>query len=299
MVLEFFLRCEKGAGSSHEMAGLLYPPDALSLHSNRLLAADITLTAGQQDYYFLTGQPVEIPLAVASTKLGEIPVNGPPSTDAHLQKGRHGDDQHPRNQVFPTPSRGPVLPESQPRHRRGVLRDYKVHVSFYQTALIAGQYQPAVKVPHPRCRRSGLAEKFPLPLASTGQPSRGEIPSKSSVSAVEQTVSIRQQIGSGQPQGSSRSRVSASRSRIRKPPGNSNSVTRRSGSGNRGSSTGGLERDRPVCCREQEPWCRRFHPPDAGHAARRGNAYRAHSRWCAGKVRSTEVSCSRGLCRVA
>lgn len=49
-------------------------------------AADITLAAGQQDYYFLTGQPVEIPLAVTSSYPDHMPATIRFSTDAQLQK---------------------------------------------------------------------------------------------------------------------------------------------------------------------------------------------------------------------
>jgi hypothetical protein len=166
----------------------------LSLLVPTALAADITLTAGQQDYYFLTGQPVEIPLAVTSSYLDEIPGIIRFSTDAHLQKtgmvmistqNRVFPQTIPAGWSFLNISLAPSL----------VSRDYKVHVSFYHTAPSPVNTSLPEFLIH-IVADPGLVKNSPVPLASTSQPERGEIPSKSSVSAVEQTVSIRQQMGS-------------------------------------------------------------------------------------------------------
>ncbi|MFA4825598.1 MAG: hypothetical protein WC593_10635 [Methanoregula sp.] len=158
------------------------------------LAADITFTAGQQDYYFLTGQPVEIPLAVTSSYPDEMPGTVRFSTDMQLQKtgvvmistqNRVFTQTIPTGQSFLNLTMAP----SQ------VSRDYKVHVSFYHVAPFPVNTSLPEFFVH-IVSDSGLMKNSTVFLESTSRPESGEIPSASSVSMVEQTVSTRQQMGS-------------------------------------------------------------------------------------------------------
>jgi len=164
---------------------LMFPP---------ALAADITFTAGQQDYYFLTGQPVEIPLAVTSSYLDQMPGTVRFSTDAQLQK----------TGVVMISTQNRVFAHTVPAGKSflnltmapsQVSRDYKVHVSFYYTTpstINASLPEFLIHI----VADPGLMQNSPASLASTSRPESGEIPAKSSVSAMEQTVSTRQQMGS-------------------------------------------------------------------------------------------------------
>ncbi|MDP3564633.1 MAG: hypothetical protein Q8R70_09105 [Methanoregula sp.] len=157
-------------------------------------AADITLAAGQQDYYFLTGQPVEIPLAVTSGYPDHMPATIRFSTDAQLQKTGVVMIST-QNRVFTQTVPGGQSFLNLTMASSQVSRDYKVHVSLYYRA------PSPVNTSLPEffihiVTDPGLMKNSPVPLASTSQPESGEIPSKSSVSAVEQTVSTRQQMGS-------------------------------------------------------------------------------------------------------
>ncbi|MDO9324675.1 MAG: hypothetical protein Q7T80_06920 [Methanoregula sp.] len=158
------------------------------------LAADITFTAGQQDYYFLAGQPVEIPLSVTSTYPGDMPGTVRFSTDSQLQKTGVVMIST-QNRVFTRtiPAGGSFLNLTMAPSQ--VSREYKVHISFYYTApspvnaTIPEFFIHIVTDP-------GLVKYAAVPQESTSQPERGEIPTNSSVSIAEQTVSTRQQMGS-------------------------------------------------------------------------------------------------------
>jgi len=157
------------------------------------VAADITFTAGQQDYYFLTGHTIEIPLAVSSSYPDEVIGTVRFSTDAQLQK----------TGVVMISTQNRVFSQTIPAGRSflnltmapsQVSRDYKVHFSFYHAT-------PPVNVSLPEffihiVGDPGLMKNFPAHLESSSRRESGEIPAQSSVSAVEQTVSTRQQIGS-------------------------------------------------------------------------------------------------------
>ncbi len=157
-----------------------------------VMAGDISLAADQQDYYFLTGQPVEIPLVVTSTFSGETPGTVRFSTDARLQK----------TGVVMISTQNRILSQKVPAGRSflnltlapsQVSRDYKVHVSFYYTAPVNASlpefYIHIVTNP-------GLLKDSAVPLVSTSRPETGGIPTNSSVSIAEKTVSTRQQMGS-------------------------------------------------------------------------------------------------------
>lgn len=158
------------------------------------LAADITFTASQQDYYFLAGQPVEIPLAVTSTYPGDMPGTVRFSTDAQLQK----------TGVVMISTQNRVFTHTIPAGRTflnltmapsQVSREYKVHVSFYYAA------PPVVNASLPKffihiVTDPGLIKYPAVPQESTSRPESGKIPANSSVSIAEQTVSTRQQMGS-------------------------------------------------------------------------------------------------------
>ncbi len=158
------------------------------------VAADITFTAGEQDYYFLTGQNIEIPLTVSSSYPDETVGTVRFSTDAQLQKTGV--------EMISTQNR--VFSQTVPAGRSflnltiapsQVSREYKVHFSFYHAT------PSPINVSLPEffihiVADPGLMKNFPAPLESTSRPESGEIPAQSSVSAVEQTVSTRQQIGS-------------------------------------------------------------------------------------------------------
>jgi hypothetical protein len=172
-------------------------------------AAEITLTTGQQDYYFLTGQPIGIPLAVTSTFPDGMPGTLLFSTDAQLQKT--GTVMiSTENRVFArtVPAGASFLNLTMSPSK--VSRDYKVHVSYYYAdpspvnASLPEFYLHIVTDP-------GLVKDTAAPLVSTSRPETGEIPSASSVSMAEQTVGTREQMGSdssgqsisGQPQAGS------------------------------------------------------------------------------------------------
>ncbi|MDD4138260.1 MAG: hypothetical protein PHT99_10290 [Methanoregula sp.] len=164
-------------------------------------AANITLTTGQQDYYFLTNQPVEISIRVASTFAGEMPGTVRFSTDAQLQKtGTVMISTTNRVFAYTLTAGDSFLNLSLPSS--GVSRDYKAHVSFYYTdpspvnVSLPEFYIHIVGDP-------GLVKNIPAPLTSSGRPETGVIPASSSVSAVEQTVGTREQMGSDSSSGSS------------------------------------------------------------------------------------------------
>jgi len=157
-------------------------------------AAAITLTAGQQDYYFLTNQPVEIPLAVTSTFPAGMPGTLLFSTDAQLQKTGTvmiSTENRVFSRTVPTGESFLNLTMSPSQ----VSRDYKVHAAFYYTdptsfnASLPEFYIHIVTDP-------GLVKNTPSLLTGTSHPESGEIPSASSVSMVEQTVGTREQMGS-------------------------------------------------------------------------------------------------------
>jgi hypothetical protein len=164
-------------------------------------AAAVTLTAGQQDYYFPVGQRVEIPVTVMSTFPDEVPGTVRFSTDAQLQKSG--------TVMISTENR--VFTHAVPYGRSflnltlspsPVSRDYKVHVSYYYTspspvnASLPEFYLHIVTDP-------GLVKNTPALLTGTSVPETGEIPSESSVSMVEQAVSVREQMGSDSSKGQS------------------------------------------------------------------------------------------------
>ena len=172
------------------------------------MAGDITVSAGQQDYYFLTGQPIEIPLTVTSSFPDDVQGTVRFSTDALLQKT--GTIMiSTQNRVFSRniPAGRSFLNLTMPPSQ--VSRNYKVHISFYHTtpspvnASLPEFFVHIVADP-------GLIQNSPLLLESTSRPESGQIPSASSVGMVEQTVSTREQMGfdssgglhpaSGQPQ---------------------------------------------------------------------------------------------------
>jgi hypothetical protein len=166
----------------------------LCLLVQAVLAGDITFTAGQQDYYFLTGQPVEIPLAVTSSYPYEMPGTVRFSTDTQLQKTGVVMIST-QNRVFSHTIAAGRSFLNLTMAPSPVSRDYKVHVSFYHAtpspfnASLPEFFVHIVADP-------GLMKNSMVSLESTSRPESGEIPATSSVSAVEQTVSTRQQMGS-------------------------------------------------------------------------------------------------------
>lgn len=157
-------------------------------------AAGITFTADQQDYYFLTGQPVEIPLAVENTYPGEMPGTLRFSTDTQLQKT--GTVMiSTANRVF-----SPTLPVGTSylnlsMNPSPVSRDYKVHVSFYYAAPVTTNTSLPEFFVH-IVADPGLIKSSPASLESMSVPETGEIPGESSTSIAEQSVSTRDQMGS-------------------------------------------------------------------------------------------------------
>ncbi|MFA5269840.1 MAG: hypothetical protein WC379_17885 [Methanoregula sp.] len=165
------------------------------------MAATITLTTGQTDYFFPAGQRVEIPVSVMSTFPDDVPGTVRFSTDTQLQKTG--------TVMISTENR--VFTHAAPAGRSflnltlspsPVSRDYKVHVSYYYTspspvnASLPEFYLHIVTDP-------GLVKNIPAPLTGTSVPETGKIPSESSVSMVEQAVSVREQIGSDSSKGQS------------------------------------------------------------------------------------------------
>ncbi|MGB7788488.1 hypothetical protein [Methanoregula sp.] len=157
-------------------------------------AAAITLTAGRQDYYFLTGQPVEIPLAMNSSYPDAIPGTVRFSTDAQLQKTGVVLIST-ENRVFAY-----TIPVGQSSldltiAPSPVSRDYKVHVSFYYTdpspvnASLPEFFVHIVADP-------SLMNNSTVSLESTSLPESGEIPATSSVSVVQQDIGVQEQAGS-------------------------------------------------------------------------------------------------------
>jgi hypothetical protein len=182
------------------LAAVFWTLLVLSLVPPGATAAGITLTAGQQDFYFLTGQRAEIPLMVTSTFTDEKPGTVRFSTDTQLEKtgtvmisteNRIFSHTVPAGRSFLNLTLSP----SQ------VTRDSRVHVSYYYS-------NPApVNVSLPEfyihiVSEPGLVKNMPAPLTGTSRPETGTIPAESSVSIVEQAVSVREQMGSdssGQP----------------------------------------------------------------------------------------------------
>jgi len=158
------------------------------------VAADITVSAGQQDYYFLTGQPVEIPLTVTSSFPDDVQGTVRFSTDTQLQKT--GTVMiSTQNRVFSrtVPAGRSFLNLTMAASQ--VSQNYKVHISFYYAtpspvnASLPEFFVHIVTDP-------GLVKNSPVLLESTSLPESGQIPSASSVGIVEQTVGIREQMGS-------------------------------------------------------------------------------------------------------
>jgi hypothetical protein len=157
-------------------------------------AAGIVLTAGQQDYFFLTGQRVEIPLTITSTFTDDVPVTVLFSTDTELQKtGTVMISTENRVFTHTVPAGESFLNLTISPSQ--VSRDFKVHLSIYSTnpspvnTSLPEIYIHIVTDP-------GLVKNTPVTLTSTSRPESGEIPSASSVSMVQQTVSTREQMGS-------------------------------------------------------------------------------------------------------
>jgi hypothetical protein len=183
------------------LACLLVPPAT---------GAGITLAAGQQDYYFLTGQPVVIPLAVTSSFPGAIPGTVRFSTDEQLQKtGQILISTE--NRVFNATIPAGLSFLNLTMDSSTVPRDYKVHVSFYYTApspvnaSLPEFYLYIVADPV-------LEKNSPASLESTSLPESGEIPT-SSASVVQQDAAVQEQMGSD-------SIGQQSPSGGRQPPGN-------------------------------------------------------------------------------
>jgi len=156
-------------------------------------AAEITLTSGQQDYYFPTNATGEIPLAVENGFSEEVPGTVLFSTNARLQK----------TGVVLINTQNRVFPQTVPAGHSflnltmtpsTVPREYSVHVSYYYTL-------PApVNVSMPELRvhivaDPGSAGNIPSPVSSTSRPETGTIPSSSSVAFMEQAVGTREQMG--------------------------------------------------------------------------------------------------------
>ena len=159
-----------------------YAPGALLLSAFLLIcllvpsatAAGITLTAGQKDYYFLTGQSVQIPLAVTSSFPRGMPGTVRFSTDAELQKaGVMMISTENRVFAYTIPAGQSFL--NLTMAQSPVSRDYKVHVSFYYAdpspvnASLPEFYIYIVADP-------GLMKNSPESLESTSLPESGEIP---------------------------------------------------------------------------------------------------------------------------
>jgi hypothetical protein len=164
-------------------------------------AAAVTLTADQTDYYFPAGQRVEIPISVMSTFSEEIPGTARFSTDTQFQKtGTVMISTENRVFTHAVPAGRSFLNLTLPPSP--VSRDYKVHVSYYYTspspvnASLPEFYIHIVTDP-------GLVKNTPAPLTGTGVPESGKIPAESSVSMVEQAVSVREQMGSDSSNGQS------------------------------------------------------------------------------------------------
>jgi hypothetical protein len=172
-------------------------------------AADITLTADRQDYYFRTSAPVEIPLAVESSFPGEMPGTVRFSTDTYLQK----------TGVVMITTENRVFARTVPAGSSflnltiapsPVPREYKVHISYYYSAPAPVNVSVPELLVH-IVAEPGSAGDLLSPVSSTSRPESGAIPSSSSVAVAEQAVGTREQMGSdstghglpsgGQPQG--------------------------------------------------------------------------------------------------
>lgn len=157
-------------------------------------ASDITLTADRQDYYFRTGTPVEIPLAVESSFPAEMPGTVRFSTDAHLQKTGVVMITT-ENRVFSkaVPAGSSFLNLTIPSSP--VPRDYKVHISYYYSAPAPVNVSVPELLVH-IVADPGSAGDPASPVSSTSRLESGTIPTSSSVAVAEQAVGTREQMGS-------------------------------------------------------------------------------------------------------
>jgi hypothetical protein len=167
------------------LAGILIPP---------VLAAGINLSVAQQEYFFTTGEPADIPVLADSTF--PYGMNGTLqfSTDQQLQKA--GTILiSTRNRV----SRITILPgRSFLNLSTGTASsptDYRVHISFdYIDPAPVNVSLPEIIV-HIGTSPSGTGT-VQSPVISTSGPGSPDVPVTSSVHVVEKAVSVREQAGS-------------------------------------------------------------------------------------------------------
>ncbi len=165
----------------------------LCLLATPVVAANITITAGQQEYYFLTGQPVVLPLTTTSSYSQEINGTLLFSTDEQLQKTGTilvKTENRVTEQVIPPGTAFLNLSMAG----SNVSRGFKVHISYYYR-------DPAsihISLPEIIVRivtTPGQVQNIPSSLTSISGPGGSGAPEFSSVSIREQAVSVRQQIG--------------------------------------------------------------------------------------------------------
>jgi hypothetical protein len=166
----------------------------LCLLVSPVLAADITITAAQKEYYFLTGQPVTIPLTTASSYPGTITGTLQLSIDEQLQKA--GTVMvRTENRVSARDIPPGTSSLNNPIGTYGAPKGLRVHVTFdYRDPAMVHVVLPEIiihVVAAPEQVRNAES-----PVKSTSGPGTGNVPTSSSVTIAEETVSVRQQMGS-------------------------------------------------------------------------------------------------------
>lgn len=158
------------------------------------LAADITITAAQQEYFFLAGQPLTIPLNITSTFPQDIKGTLQFSTDEQLQKPGAimiQTENRVSSQIIP-PGTSVLNPSAG---TTSTPLDYKVHISFYY----AGPGPVQVTLPEIIIHIVANPDQIisiPSLVTGTSAPGSGNVPTSSSVQIHEQPATAREQMGS-------------------------------------------------------------------------------------------------------
>lgn len=165
--------------------------------------AGLALESPWQEYYFPAGSTVEIPLTAENTFPGELEGTLSFATDTQLQKpGTIMISTQDRVSARTIPPGRSFLNLTIPSS--AVPREYKVRVSFYyKTPGSVNVTLPGILVHI--VSGPGVPANVPGPVTSTSRPESGTIPSSSTVSVAEQTVSTREQMGSDSTNGVSAS----------------------------------------------------------------------------------------------
>lgn len=160
----------------------------------QVTAANITITSGQSVYYFLTGQPVVIPLSITNNYSQQINGTLVVSSDQELQKP--GEILiRTENRVLPTNISPGIEALNSYLASSDEPTGYRVHIS-YDYAEPDGAH---ISLPEIIVRIVSLTAEVQdngSPLQSSSGPKIPDVPVTSSVSIREANVNARQQIGS-------------------------------------------------------------------------------------------------------